>query len=62
VPHCPPLTPHYVMRMKGLGCTHIHTCTHAHIHMQAAELFVQNLRLYLTGKPLKYIVDWDKGY
>lgn len=27
MPHCPPLTPHHVIGMKGLGRTHAHTHT-----------------------------------
>ena len=29
---------------------------------EAADLFVANLRLYLAGKSLKYVVDWARGY
>jgi phosphoglycerate dehydrogenase-like enzyme len=26
------------------------------------ELFIENYRLYIEGKPLKYVVDFEKGY
>ena len=29
---------------------------------KAADLFVENLKLYLAGKSLKYVVDWARGY
>jgi phosphoglycerate dehydrogenase-like enzyme len=28
----------------------------------AIDLFCDNLRAYLDGKPLRNVVDWDRGY
>jgi len=29
---------------------------------EIANLFIENYRLYVDGKPLKYMVDFEKGY
>jgi phosphoglycerate dehydrogenase-like enzyme len=26
------------------------------------ELFCENLRAYLDGKPLQNVIDWERGY
>jgi phosphoglycerate dehydrogenase-like enzyme len=29
---------------------------------RAIELFCNNLRAYLDGRPLRNVIDWDRGY
>ena len=30
--------------------------------LQMAKVFVDNMKLYMSGQPLQYVVDWEKGY
>ena len=30
--------------------------------LQMAKVFVDNMKLYMSGQPLHYVVDWEKGY
>ena len=31
-------------------------------HAQGMQVFVENLRAFVAGQPLRNVVDWERGY
>lgn len=41
---------------------HLSGSSDNHGQHRAVEIFCENLQAYLTGQPMKNVIDWDRGY